>query len=50
MDLLKWLKRRQGEARAELEEADWDDERWVVLNERVQTYSEVIQHISFGTP
>jgi hypothetical protein len=49
-ELLLWLKRRKDEARDEQAAVDdpWD-EAHAILEERIQTYSEVIQHVSFGT-
>ena len=46
-DLLLWLRGRRDEAHEMWIDVDDPDEA-AVLAERVDTYSEVIQHISFG--
>lgn len=49
-DLLMWLRKRRDEAREEQSEQHCldDPERFALLEERIQTYSEVMLHIQYG--
>lgn len=46
-DLLKWLRRRRDETQRELDDAGWDDRIREHLIGALETYQEVILHVSY---